>query len=143
LLVIISSIKTAQGAVNCKLTSVVNDFGGNLSLWIGKRQASYDIYADFCNNSFGWLFDRDMNEAWNRSAVPLITWKVYDCGDRDQPGIMKLIVNNTFDGYLYQFSNRLKRWLAGPDGMYGTDDDRRAYLRLGIIFDDGIRNRVL
>jgi hypothetical protein len=84
-----------------------------------------------------------MNEAWNRSAVPLIKWKVYDCGARDQPGIMKLIVNNTFDGYLYQFSNRLKRWLAGPDGIYGTDDDRRAYLRLGIIFDDEIRNRVL
>jgi hypothetical protein len=34
LLVIISSIETAQGAVNYKLTSVVNDFEGNLSAMI-------------------------------------------------------------------------------------------------------------
>jgi hypothetical protein len=43
--------------------------------------------------------------------------------------------NNTFDPYINQFGNRLKKWLAGPDGMYENDDDRRAYLRLGMKFD--------
>jgi hypothetical protein len=48
---------------------------------------------------------------------------------------MKLVNNNTFDGYINQFSDRLKQWLAGPDDIYGNDDDRRAYLRLGIKLD--------
>ena len=47
---------------------------------------------------------------------------------------MKLISNGTFDAYINAFSNRLKQWLAGPDGIYGNDDDRRAYLRLGMSF---------
>ena len=45
---------------------------------------------------------------------------------------MKLINNNTFDGYINQFSDSLKRWLAGNDGIYRNNDDRRAYLRLGM-----------
>ena len=38
--------------------------------------------------------------------------------------------NNTFDTYINRFSDHLKKWLAGNDGIYGDDDDdRRAYLR--------------
>jgi hypothetical protein len=55
---------------------------------------------------------------------------------------MKLIYNGTFDEYINQFSDRLKKWLAGSDGIYGTNDDRRAYLRLGMKFDrDGYFHR--
>jgi hypothetical protein len=135
LLIFISSIKTTQ-AVNCKLTSVINDFNGNLSLWDGKRQASIDIYVDWCVNSFGWFLN-DLNMAWNRSIVPLITWMIANCnhGDSGDPGIMKFVRNGTYDSYINQFSDIVKKWLAGPDGIYGNDDDRRAYIRLGMTFD--------
>ena len=138
LLVFISSIKTTHAVVNYKLTSVFRDFTGNLSLWVGKRQASTDIYTDWCNNSLGPFFDLDMDNAWNRSMVPLITWEITVCNHtaEDDPGITKRINNNTYDPYINQFGDRLKKWLAGPDGIYGTNDDRRAFVRLGMKFNE-------
>jgi hypothetical protein len=131
LLVFISSIKTAEAAVNYKLTSVVREFGGNLSSWVGKRQAVIDFYVDFCNHSLGWLFHLDVNRTWYSYSIPMITWEVVGCNGY-QSGVMKLVINNTFDEYINEFSDRLKSWLAGPDGIYGNNDDRRAYLRLGM-----------
>ena len=46
-LVFISSIKTADAAVTYKLTYIINDFNGNISLWDGRRQASMVTYVDF------------------------------------------------------------------------------------------------
>jgi hypothetical protein len=135
LLVFISSIKTTYAAVNYKLTSVVREYGGNLSSWVGKRQAIIDIYVGWCNHSFGWFYNLDLNTTWRTGSVPMITWVIIDCSERYESGIIKLVNNNTFDGYINQFSDRLKEWLAGPDGIYGTDDDRRAYLRLGMKLD--------
>ncbi len=73
LLVFISSIKTSHAAVNYKLTSIINGFSGNLSMWAGKRQASMVTYVDWCNNFIGWFFPLDMDHIWNQSGVPLIT----------------------------------------------------------------------
>jgi hypothetical protein len=136
LLVFISSIKTTHTASNYKLTSIINDAGGNLSLWVGKRQASGDFYVDWCSNSIWWFFN-DLDKGWNHSLVPLITWKIAECnhGDGGDPGIMKLVNNGTFDAYINEFGDRLKKWLAGSDGIYGNNDDRRVYLRLGMKFD--------
>ncbi len=94
-------------------------------------------YVDWCNNSIGWFFPLDMDKIWNHSSIPLITWKIANCnhGDRGDPGITKLVSNGTYDPYINQFSDRLKKWLAGADGIYGNDDDRRAYLRLGMKSD--------
>ena len=112
------------------------DFTGNLSLWVGKRQASIDIYTDWCNNSLGPFFDLAMNNVWNRSMIPFITWEITDCNhtDEDDPGITKRINNNTYDPYINQFGDSLKKWLAGLDGIYGTNDDRRAFVRLGMTY---------
>ena len=137
-LVFISSIKTTHGVINYKLTSVFRDFTGNLSLWVGKRQASIGIYVDWCNNSLDPFFDLDMDNVWNRSMVPLITWEITVCNHtaEDDPGITKRINNNTYDPYINQFGDRLKKWLAGPDDIYGTNDDRRAFVRLGMKFNE-------
>jgi hypothetical protein len=135
LLVFIFSIKTAHAAVNYKLTSLVGRYEGNWSSWVDKRLAVFEMYVDWCNNSIGWFFPLDVNGTWNRGSVPLISWAPIECGGRYQPGITKLISNGTFDIYINEFSDRLKKWLAGPDGIYGTDDDRRAYLRLGMKFE--------
>ena len=125
------SIKSTEGKVNYKLTSVVRDNGGNLSDWVGKRQAVEDYYVIFCNNTIGWFFHLDLDHAWNASIVPMITWEIVGCNGY-QKGVVKLVINHTFDEYINQFADRLKSWLSGIDGIYGTNDDRRAYLRLGI-----------
>ncbi len=135
LLVFISSIKIADAAINYKLTSVYNEYRGNLSSWVGKRQAVVEWYVDWCNQSIRWFFPDDVNATWNRFGVPLITWAPLECGGIWQAGIMRLVNNNTFDGYINQFGDRLKEWLAGNDGIYGNNDDRRAYLRLGMKLD--------
>jgi hypothetical protein len=135
LLVFISSIKTGDAAINYKLTSICKEYRGNVTSWVGKRQAIIEWYVDWCNNSMRWFFPDDVNTTWYRSSIPLITWVPIECGGVEQPGIMKLVNNNTFDGYINQFSDRLKQWLAGNDGIYGNNDDRRAYLRLGTKLD--------
>jgi hypothetical protein len=138
LFVFMLTIEITHAVVNFKLTSVMMDFTGNLSFWVGKRQASIDIYADWCNNSLDPFFNLDMDNVWNRSMVPLITWEITDCNHsaEDDPGITKRINNNTYDPYINQFGDRLKKWLAGPDATYGTNDDRRAFVRLGMNFND-------
>lgn len=110
------------------------DSTGNLSLWVGKRQASIDIYTDWCNNSLDPFFDLDMDNVWNCNMIPFITWEITDCNhtDEDDPGITRRINNNTYDPYINKFGDRLKKWLAGLDGIYGTNDDRRAFVRLGM-----------
>ncbi|CAF1362460.1 unnamed protein product [Adineta steineri] len=109
------------------------DSTGNLSLWVGKRQASIDIYTDWCDNSLDSFFDLDMNSIWNRSMIPFITWEITLCNhtNEDDSGITIRINNNSYDPYINKFGDRMKNWLAGPDGIYGTNDDRRAFVRLG------------
>ena len=134
LVVFISIIKRSDGDVNYKLTSFINDLSGNVSMWIGKKQSSMVTYVDWCNNSIGWFYPLNMDKIWNGSSIPIITWKIANCnhGDGGDPGIMKFVSNGTYDPYIHHFADRLKIWLAGPDGIYGNDDDRRAFLRLGI-----------
>lgn len=137
LVVFILSIKSSDAAATYKLTSFINDIRGNVSMWLGKRQASLVTYVDWCNNSIGWFFPLDMDHIWNQSSIPIITWKIANCnhGDGGDPGIMKLVRNGTYDPYINEFSDRLQKWLAGVDGIYGNEDDKRAYLRLGLKFD--------
>ncbi len=107
----------------------------NLSLWVGKHPVVIVIFTDWCNNFMNSLFYTQLNHIWNSKSIPLITWQLYQCNDISQPGIIKLVNNNTFDPYINQFSDRFKKWLTGNDGIYGTDDDRRAYLRLDMKFE--------
>ena len=134
--VFVWSIKVTNAVINYKLTSIMMDSTGKLSLWVGKRQASTDIYTDWCDNSMAPFFDVDMNHVWNRSMIPFITWEITLCNhtNEDDPGIAIRINNSTYDPYINRFADRLKQWLAGPDMIYGTDDDRRAFLRLGTQF---------
>jgi len=45
------------------------------------------------------------------------------------PNPNEIIANGGYDDYLYIFAKRLKLFLAGPDGIFGTNDDRRVYVR--------------
>jgi len=99
LIIFVWLIKNMHAKVNYNLTSVVRDFAGNLSLCIGKRQAVIEFGVGWCNDSLGWLFDLDFNHTLNTYTISSITWSPIDCSYKYQPGIIKLINNNTFDGY--------------------------------------------
>ncbi len=131
LIIFVSSIKISHAEINYKLTSVVRDFGGNMSLWLDRREVVVEFGVDWCNDSFSWLFNLDLNHAWYRYTISSITWSPIECGGKYQAGIIRLINNNTFDEYINQFGDHLKKWLSGYDQIYGTNDDRRVYLRMG------------
>jgi hypothetical protein len=140
-LVLIFSIKSIDSVVNYKLTAFYDGLGGlsmdiigNLSLWVGKRQTVVTLFTDWCNDSMNKLFDIQLNNIWTNKSIPLITWQITGCNGTKQPGVMKLVRNHTYDIYINQFGDRLKSWLAGNDGVYGTNDDRRVYIRLGMTF---------
>ncbi|CAF5130922.1 unnamed protein product, partial [Rotaria sp. Silwood1] len=101
-----------------------------ISSWIGKRPIVILLFTDWCNTSMNNLFNYQLNNIWNNQSIPVITWELFGCSGSSQPGIMSLVRNNTYDAYIDQFGNRLKTWLAGTDGVLGSSDDRRAYLRL-------------
>jgi hypothetical protein len=138
----ILSINNIDAAVNYKLTSIYYGNQGlsmdevrNLSSWVGKRQTVVVLFTDWCNGSMNNLFNMQLNNIWNNKSIPLITWQITGCGGRKHPGIMKLIHNHSYDTYINQFGDLLKIWLAGNDNILGSNDDRRAYLRLGMKFE--------
>jgi len=139
LVVIISLIKNFDAAINYKLTSFYDGTGGltmdgikNLSSWVEKRQTIVVLFTDWCNGSMNKLFNIQLNNIWSNKSIPLITWQITGCNGKKLPGVMKLIHNNLYDTYINLFGDRLKSWLAGNDSIYGTNDDRRAYIRLGM-----------
>lgn len=131
LFLVVLSIKRVHGDINYKLTSFVGRYVSNVTSWVNRRQVVIDYGVGWCNDSLGWLFDLDLNKTWTDGSVPLISWQPILCHEVHLPGVIKLIMNGTLDEYINQFSNHLKKWLSGPDGIYGNDDDRRSYLRLG------------
>jgi beta-mannanase len=61
----------------------------------------------------------------------LITWQPYLCSTSTTPtSIDAQVRQGKYDSYIQTWAGDLKAWLAGPDGVYGTADDRRAYIRL-------------
>jgi hypothetical protein len=101
-------------------SGVMQSYVGVLDGWQGRRDAVLNTYA-------GWgldadLFARVLPGIWNEGSVPSISWN---------PTNMYVdTANGAYDGYLIAFAQQLKRFLAGPDGVYGDGDDRRVYLRL-------------
>ncbi|CAF1140123.1 unnamed protein product [Rotaria sp. Silwood1] len=137
LIFLIAPIIGECGAINNKLPAIYyGNQGWNMnqvqsfSSWIGKRPMVILLFTDWCNTSMNNLFTYQLNNIWNNGSIPAITWEPFGCGGSSQPGIMKLVQNQTYDIYINQFGDRLKIWLAGPDGVFGNRDDRRAYLRL-------------
>lgn len=141
LFILLLSIKTFDGAVNYKLTGIRYGNQGwnmeqvdNLTLWTGKHQTIIVLFTEWCDTLMNNLFYTQLRNIWSKNSIPMITWQLFGCNMKNQPGVIKFVNNNTFDTYINQFDDHLKKWLAGIDSIYGNNDDRRAYLRLGNIF---------
>ena len=97
--------------------------------WQGKRNAIVNVYSHWDQEHQNFLFGTQLPTIWGRGSVPIVSWKPIINGDSttdfDAP-----IAAGTYDSYIDGWASAMKTWLAGPDGVYGTADDRRAYLRL-------------
>jgi len=89
--------------------------------WQGRHDALLNTYAGW-DESDPTLFNSTLPRIWNEGSVPSISWNPTSMGTE--------IADGADDAYLIGFAQEMKRFLAGPDGVYGNGDDRRVYLRL-------------
>jgi mannan endo-1,4-beta-mannosidase len=102
--------------------------------WQGKKNAVLNMFTNWCNRTKDMdnLFGQQLVNIWNNGNVPMITWEPHLCTARNTPNDVEVrAANGEYDVYFNAWADRLKVWLAGPDGVFGTSDDRRAYIRLG------------
>jgi hypothetical protein len=89
--------------------------------WTGKANVIVNLVAypiDPTGAPNNPLFG-DLTTIWDNGAVPTLTW-----GQN-----VENVKSGLLDSELTAFATAIKQWLAGPDGKYGTSDDRRIYFR--------------
>ena len=110
--------------------------------WQGKKNAVINLFTTWCNQTaiLDNLFNQQLLNIWNNQNVPLITWEPFFCSSSPNPTDDELrtitpgdievrAANGEYDAYFNTWSDRLKLFLSGLDGVYNTADDRRVYLR--------------
>lgn len=100
-----------------------------LEAWQGKHYAVLNLFTSWDPGVRGGLFGSQLPNIWANGNVPMITWEPYTAGSGTPLDVEVQIAGGSFDSYIASWAADLKRFLAGPDGLYGTGDDRRAYLR--------------
>ena len=111
--------------------------------WQGKKHAVVNLFANWCDSpaTLDGLFNQQLVNIWNNQSVPMISWEPFLCHPSCNPTDDEVLlatpcdvetraVNGEFDIYLSNWADRMKVFLSGPDGVYNTADDRRAYIRL-------------
>lgn len=101
-----------------------------LESWQGKGDAVLNLFTnwDSSSHTISNLFGQQLPAIWANHNVPMITWEPYT-GSSTPANIDDLIAGGSYDTYIRTWAAKLKAFLTGPDGVYGTADDRRAYLR--------------
>lgn len=101
-----------------------------LEAWQGKRDAIVNLYTnwDSSSHTITNLFGQQLPAIWANHNVPMITWQP-TTGSNPPTNIDALVARGNYDSYLSTWATDLKSFLAGPDKVYGTADDRRTYLR--------------
>jgi hypothetical protein len=104
-----------------------------MEAWQGKRHAAVLLFTDWCNRTktLDNLFKQQLPNIWASGNVPVITWEPYLCSPAATPSdVVVRAARGDYDAYLDAWADRMKAFLSGPDGRLGTNDDRRAYIRL-------------
>jgi hypothetical protein len=96
-----------------------------LHAWTGKNEAVTNLYAGGITPATSTLLIPALTTVWNQAqTVPSVSWTVTGSNAGNQA-----LANGLDDPQLNAFAATLKTWLAGPDGRFGTPDDRRLFLR--------------
>ncbi len=120
---------TLLGVFNGNPTSSVMSLYSAQQSWENKPNAVGSAYITWCSRSITYAFDM-ANEFWSDHNVPEIVWQPENINcktDASDPDTQ--IASGMWDSYITSFFNAAKNFLAGPDGVYGTSDDRRLYIR--------------
>ena len=141
LLVLLLSVPANAGAWSSGST-LLGVYYGNQGLemdkvrameaWQQKRHAVLLLYTkwDTSTLTISNLFGKQLPNVWANGNVPIISWDPFTTGVT--PGdIERRVASGQFDSYIATWGAKLKTFLSGKDGVYGTSDDRRAYLRVG------------
>lgn len=99
-----------------------------MEAWQGKKHAVVKLFTDWSPANKSNLFEKQLPAIWNHGSVPIINWELYT--DVHTPkDILAQVSKGQYDTYLASWMRNLKRFLAGNDRVYGTQDDRRVYLQ--------------
>ena len=102
-----------------------------LETWQGKSHAVVNLFTDWTTTTkvMNNLFGQQLPNIWKNGNVPMITWEPFT-GGQTPNDVEVRIANGQYDAYVTTWAGRMKTFLAGPDGVFGNADDRRAYIRL-------------
>ncbi|MGL4620025.1 glycoside hydrolase family 26 protein [Chroococcidiopsis sp.] len=113
-----------------------------LETWQGKKNTVINLFTTWCDKStvMDTLFNDQLLNIWNNQNVPMITWEPFSCPVSSNPTDAELrsitpgdieirAAYGEYDAYFHNWADRMKVFLSGPDGIYNTNDDRRAYIR--------------
>jgi mannan endo-1,4-beta-mannosidase len=102
-----------------------------LESWQGKKNATVVLFTDWSNTTkiMNNLFGQQLPNIWNNGNVPMVTWEPFT-GGNTPADVEVRIAAGQYDAYIKTWAGRMKVFLSGPDGAFGTADDRRAYIRL-------------
>lgn len=101
-----------------------------LEQWQGEKHAVINLFTGWTDTSRELLFDYQLPNIWHHGSIPLITWEPHLAEDTPST-IETQIADGEYDEYVKDWAEKLKVFLSGVDGNYGTADDRRAYINLG------------
>ncbi len=101
----------------------------NLESWQGKKNAIVNLYTNWTESSESLLFTYQLPYVWDHGNIPMITWEPY-LAPTTPNDIETRIAQGNYDTYVERWGGKLRQFLAGTDGVYGTADDRRVYIRL-------------
>lgn len=104
-----------------------------MEAWQGKRHAVVNLFTDWCNRTKNLdnLFKQQLPNIWANGNVPVVTWEPFLCSSAATPNDVEVrAARGDYDGYLRAWADRMVKFVSGPDGSLGTEDDRRVYIRL-------------
>jgi len=105
----------------------------DMESWQGKAFAVLSVITNWCDSqeAMDRLFAAQLVNIWDNHNVPLISWEPNLCSEGQTPGDVEVrAAQGRYDRYIETWADRLKIFLSGPDGVFGSRDDRRAYLRM-------------
>ncbi len=103
-----------------------------MEAWQGKRHAVVNLFTDWCSRTktMDNLFKQQLPAIWANGNVPMVTWEPFLCTASATPAdVLVRTGRGEYDTYLQAWAERLRLYVAGPDGQPGNGDDRRVYIR--------------
>ena len=125
-----ASGSTLLGVFNGNPSSKVMTEYTSMQAWQNKPNAVGAAYLTWCKRDISYAWSTVAMDLWSDSNVPELVWQPEDinCTTDDSDPDTE-IANGQQDTYITNFLTAAKTFLAGPDGVYGTSDDRRVYIR--------------